>query len=85
MSMRDWIDSLPPQRREAARLLRWGNIVAHGRSIPLEKQSDATRMPSNCYTFQPERKIVARRVGVIREFSNAAAQPLDGLPARSLQ
>lgn len=76
--LRPWIDSLTPDRQEAARLLRWGNMMANGRQIPLENQSDATRMPSNCYTFQPERKVVAQRVGVIRDFSKEAAQPLDG-------
>jgi hypothetical protein len=76
--MRPWIDSLEPQRQEAVRLLRWGNMIANGRTIPLEKQSDASRMPSgSCYTFQPHRAVDARRVGVIRDFSNGTAQLLD--------
>lgn len=74
--MRTWIDSLDPNLQEAARLLRWGNMIANGRLIPLEQQSDATRMPPNCYTFQPDRAVVARRVGLIRDFSHGAAQPL---------
>jgi hypothetical protein len=79
MKLRDWIASLDAPQREAARLLQWGNIIANGRQIPIEKQSDATRMPSNCYTFQPERKSIARRVGVIRDFTDGSgAQPLDG-------
>ncbi|HKY92475.1 MAG TPA: hypothetical protein VJM11_15610 [Nevskiaceae bacterium] len=77
--MNPWIASLDSAGQEAARLLRWGNFLAHGRAIPMERQSDATRMPSNCYTFQPHRKTVAKRVGVIREFSRGSAQPLDGL------
>jgi len=76
--LRPWIDTLPPDQQEAARLLRWANMIANGRLIPIEKQSDATRMPSNCYTFQPERKAIARRVGITRDFSNGTAQPLDG-------
>lgn len=75
--MRPWIDSLDPAQQEAARLLRWGNMIANGRIIPLEKQSDASRMPANCYTFQPLRAVQAKRVGVIRDFSNGCAQPLD--------
>lgn len=75
--LRPWIDSLDPAQQEAARLLRWGAILAHGRMIPLERQSDASRMPPNCYTFQPERKGEARRVGEIRDFSQGTAQPLD--------
>ena len=75
--LRPWIESLTPGLQEAARLLRWANMIANGRQIPIEKQSDATRMPSNCYSFQPERKVIARRVGAIRDFSNGTAQPLD--------
>jgi hypothetical protein len=72
-----WIGSLEPQTQEAARLLRWGAIIAHGRTIPMERQSDASRMPAgNCYTFQPERMVQAKRIGEIRDFSQGAAQPL---------
>jgi hypothetical protein len=72
-----WIASLEPALQEAARLLRWGAIIAHGRAIPLERQSDARRMPvGNCYTFQPDRIVHAKRIGEIRDFSRGAAQPL---------
>lgn len=81
--LRPWIDTLTPDMQEAARLLRWANMLANGRQIPIEKQSDATRMPPNCYTFQPERKTVARRVGAIRDFSSGAAQPLDATALNS--
>lgn len=76
--LRPWIEAQDVQTQEAARLLRWANMIANGRLIPIEKQSDATRMPSTCYTFQPERKTIARRVGVIRDFRKEQAQPLDG-------
>lgn len=72
-----WIGSLDPPTQEAARLLRWGAMIANGRTIPLARQSDASRMPAgNCYTFQPERRVQARRIGEIRDFSQGAAQPL---------
>jgi hypothetical protein len=77
LEMRPWIDSLEPGLQEAARVLQWASLVAHGRTIPMERQSDATRMPSNCYTFQPHRAAQAQRVGEIRDFSTGAAQPLD--------
>lgn len=77
--LQSWIQSLEPPLQEAARLLRWGNILANGRSIPLEQQSDATRMPPGCYTFQPERAAQARRVGEIRDFSRTVEQPLEQL------
>lgn len=75
----EWIASLDEQTREAARLLRWAAIIAHGRSIPMERQSDATRMPSNCFTFQPGRKERAQRVGAVMDFSTSARRPLDDL------
>lgn len=74
--MRPWIDSLDPRAQEAARLLRWGTMLAHGRSIPMEQQSDAGKIAGSCYTFQPGVKEHARRVGVIRDFSVGAAEPL---------
>jgi hypothetical protein len=73
--LRDWIASLPDPQREAARLLQWGTIMAHGRTTPMERQSDATKMPPNCYTFQPERAAVALRNGRIADF-NAGVVPL---------
>jgi hypothetical protein len=79
--LHSWIESLDAGQQEAARLLRWGTILASGRIIPLERQSDASRMPANCYTFQPERAAVARRVGEVLDFSEGTARPLDGYEA----
>jgi len=75
--LRPWLESVTPELQEAARLLRWATMLAHGRTIPLAQQSDATRMPPNCYTFQPQRATAATRVGEIRDFSTGARQPLD--------
>lgn len=74
---REWIGKLAPELRAPARMLAWACLVAHGRVIPMAEQSDATRMPPNCYTFQPERAQVARRVGEVRDFSAGQARPLD--------
>jgi hypothetical protein len=75
-NLRSWIDSLDPLQQEAARLLRWGTILAGGRTIPWEKQADTRRLPvGNCYTFQPERLPQVKRIGVIRDFSQGP-QPL---------
>jgi hypothetical protein len=73
----EWIASLDEQAQEAARLLRWAAIIAHGRAIPMDRQSDATRMPSTCFTFQPGRKEKAKRVGAVMDFSASARRPLD--------
>lgn len=77
--LRGWIESLDGAAREAARLLQWGAILAHGRVIPMERQSDASRMPPNCYTFQPDRKLLAKRIGTIIDFSRVQIEPLDHL------
>lgn len=79
-SMKPWIATLSEQQQEYARILQWGTILSHGRTQPLENQSDASRMPPNCYTFQPERAAVAKRVGEIRDFSSLSEQPLDRYP-----
>lgn len=78
--LRPWIDTLDAAGQEAARVLRWGTMIAHGRAIPLEKQSDASRFPGNCYTFQPENAVLARRIVDIRDFSKGGAQPLEARP-----
>ena len=75
--MRSWIDDLEPAQQEAARVLRWVSLIAHGRIIPMNRQSDASRMPPSCYTFQPERAAVATRIGKIMDFSDGTVQPLE--------
>ena len=83
--LRGWIETLEGAAREAARLLQWGTILAHGRITPMERQSDASRMPANCYTFQPERKGEARRIGTIIDFSRGLAEPLDHFGGQDFQ
>jgi hypothetical protein len=75
-NMQSWIGLQEPAMQEAARLLRWGNIMANGRVIPLDRQSDASRMPPNCYSFQPERAKTATRVGEVFDFSAGSRRPL---------
>ena len=75
--MRAWLESLDPEAQEAARMLRWGTILAHGRTIAWDRQSDSSRLPlGNCYTFQPERAAAAQRIGIVRDFSQGP-QPLE--------
>ncbi len=75
--LRDWIAAQPEQIAEKARILQWAGILAHGRQIPLSRQSDASRMPPNCYTFQPDRAAQALRTGEIRDFTSLSRRPLD--------
>lgn len=79
MALRDWIATLPEEEREAARALQWASLVAHGRTMPIEEQSDATVLPPSCFTFQPEQAVKAIRVGERLDFSNGKREPLAGL------
>lgn len=76
LQLRDWISALPATEREAGKILQWASLIAHGRQLPLEHQSDATRMPPNCYTFQPDMARKAVRVGEIIDFSQGEREPL---------
>jgi len=77
-NLEPWLGSLTPSLREAARMLRWTMLVAHGRTMPFEEQSEATKLPPNCYTLQPERAVLANRVGIIKDFSDGTVEPLEG-------
>lgn len=70
-SLRDWIGGLDGPMKEAARILQWATFVAHGRTIPLDQQSVASRMPPNCYAFQPDRAAHAVRTGLRHDFSQS--------------
>jgi hypothetical protein len=80
--LRGFLEVLGAGDQEAIRLFRWAIMIASGRSIPMEHQSDATKIPPNCFTFQPVTAARAKRVGVIRDFSAAnTGTPLDGWSA----
>lgn len=78
-ALRDWIAGLPAADREAARLLQTAGLIAHGRTIPLEQQSDAKAIPPNCHTFQPEQARVAKRIRAPHDFSEGGRLPLADL------
>ena len=84
LQLRDWIGTLSVEAQEPARVLQWAGLVAHGRTIPIEQQSRATSLPPNCYTFQPERAVNAKRVGKLRDFNGGSAAPLDGFAEAQL-
>jgi hypothetical protein len=75
--LRPWIESLPAEQRETARLLQWGAIIANGRSRSLDRQSDASALGvGRCYTFQAHRVAAAKRIDDIRDFSQGTTQLL---------
>ena len=84
MAMRDWIAALDGTEQEAARLLQWGSLIAHGRTMPFSEQSRAADLPPHCYTLQPERAATADRVGVRIDFSDGSRVPLAGFGERML-
>lgn len=70
--LRPWIESLPPEKREVARLLQWGAMIANGRLRRIDNESDASALGvgvGRCYTFQAHRVASAKRIGDIRDFS----------------
>ena len=84
-AMRDWIANLPPENQEPARLLQWGAIVAHGRAVDWTKPYDGSRMPPNCYNFQPGVRESAVRIGAnVRYFERDGARPFDGFDPTTL-
>jgi hypothetical protein len=84
LALRDWIGALPALEQEPARVLQWASLVAHGRTMPMEEQSRAADLPPNCYTFQPERAPVAKRVGRRIDFSEGPVTPLAGFGDRMI-
>lgn len=81
--LRAYIESLDAAGAEAVRLLRWGSILAHGRSRAIDH--DAGRLPAgNCYTFQPERLSQVQRIVDVHDFSAGGREPLASFP-RSIQ
>ena len=83
-ALRDWIATLAHEEQEAARILQWASLVAHGRTMSMAEQSRAADLPPNCYTFQPERAKVAERIGERRDFSMSSRVPLAGIDDRML-
>jgi hypothetical protein len=79
--LRSWIEGLDPAAQEAAKLLRWGSMLARGRALMTPQKTDPTGFPPNCHTLQPQIARDARRVGEVREFSRGDARPLDRRPA----
>lgn len=83
-ALRDWINALEGPEQEAARVLQWGSLVAHGRTMSMAEQSHAADMPPNCYTFQPERAASAQRIGDRFDFSDGSRVPLGEFDDRML-
>lgn len=77
--MGDWIATLDPNAREAARVLRWAAIMAFGRTMDIPGGSSAAQFPTGaCYTFQPDKAATATRSPAAWiDFSESDAAPLN--------
>ena len=76
--LRDWIATLAPAEAEAARILQWASLVAHGRQMTNWDSFQPEAMPANCFAFQPgQPRDSIRRIGLRHDFSHGGAAPLD--------
>lgn len=82
LTLRDWIARLQGDEQEAARLLQWASLVAHGRTMSDEQRHAALGVRANCFTMQPGRVEAARMANGLQDFSGAQCAPLDGLRER---
>lgn len=78
-NLRERIGGLTGADREAARILQWACLVAHGRHFPWHDEGIAPRLPPSCHGLQPERAIWAKNVGERFDFSRGGRRPLEGV------
>lgn len=73
-----WIAALSPQAQEEARLLRWGTMIAGGRSLSQEVMNDPHKFAGGrCHTFSEAHVDEAKRIGLTRDFPAEMAIPLE--------
>lgn len=82
LTMRDWIAGLSGEAQEAARLLQWASLVAHGREMTDDQRRASLGVRPSCYTMQPERVRSAAIAGGMHDFSAGGREPLAGLHKR---
>ena len=82
LTMRDWIAGLGREEQEAARLLQWASLVAHGRMMSDEQRRASLEKRPSCFTMQPGRVEQARMANGMHDFSAGGTEPLAGLHAR---
>ena len=76
--LRDWIATLGPAEAEAARILQWASMVAHGRQMTDWDSFQPEAMPANCFAVQPgQPRDHIRRIGLRHDFSHGGIAPLD--------
>lgn len=76
MTLRHWIGALCGTAQEAARLLQWAGLVAHGRTLSDERKHAALFTHPSCFTMQPGRAENARPASPMLDFSSGERTPL---------
>lgn len=82
LTLRDWIATLNGAVQEAARLLQWAGLVAHGRTMSDEAKRSALGHRPSCYTMQPARVSDAAGPAPMRDFNGGDEDPLADLGDR---
>lgn len=82
LTLRDWIAGLNGEEQEAARLLQWGSLVAHGRTMTAQQRRAAVGVQPSCYAFQPQRVDSVDFWLEPKDLSDGSRLPLDGIRDR---
>jgi len=82
IALRDWIATLSGAGQEAARLLQWCALVAHGRQMSDEQRHGTLVHRPSCYTMQPGRVQGATALCGMQDFTGREDRLLAGLRER---
>jgi hypothetical protein len=74
IGLRPWIATLTDEERNEARMLQWASLVAHGRQMPWEPDSEFRALPGSCFASQPGRHEKCQRIGERIDFSKPGAR-----------
>ena len=74
IGLRPWIATLADEERHEARMLQWASLVAHGRQMPWEPDTEFRALPGSCFASQPGRHEKCQRIGERIDFSKPGAR-----------
>ncbi|MFM6931975.1 MAG: DUF2889 domain-containing protein [Novosphingobium sp.] len=74
IGLRSWIATLPEDQKFEARMLQWASLVAHGRLMPWEPDTEFRALPGSCFASQPGRHEKCQRIGERIDFSKPGAR-----------
>lgn len=74
IGLRPWIATLADEERHQARMLQWASLVAHGRQMPWDPDTEFRALPGSCFASQPGRHEKCQRIGERIDFSKPGAR-----------